>query len=147
MPDDFDQIRATPPEAEQVTAQRVLLQDLLNLQRQARKAAAHVRVAGRKPNTNAGRNGDNRDRPPSLSARSAAANVAPSIAPVTRIRAPFAKSISILPGSTGAANSAAGDCGATAMVAGANPACGPAVAPWVARNARRHRYNCDREIP
>ena len=91
MPDDFDQIRATPPEAEQVPAQRILFQDLLNLQRQARKAAAHIRVARRKPDPNAGGNGDHRDRRPSLSARSAAANVAPSIAPVTRIRAPFGK--------------------------------------------------------
>jgi hypothetical protein len=101
MPDDFDQIRATSPEAEQVTAQRILLQDLLNLQSQARKATTQIRVARREPDPNPDGYRDHRDRRPSLSARNAAAKVAPSIAPVTRIRAPFEKSISILPGSTG----------------------------------------------
>ena len=147
MPDDFDQIRPTAPEAEQVSAQRILLQDLLNLQSQARKAAPHIRVARREPDPNAGGYGDHRDRRPSLSARSAAAKVAPSIAPVTRIRAPFEKSISILPASTGALNFADGGCGSAVMVAGTNPPGGSPVSACVARNVRRQRYNCDREMP
>jgi hypothetical protein len=40
MPDDFNQIRATPSKAKQVATQRILFQDLLNLQSQAGKAAA-----------------------------------------------------------------------------------------------------------
>src|ERR1700709_2596795 len=139
MPDDFDQIRATAPEAEQVTAQRILLQDLLNLQSQAREATTHVRVACREPNVNAGRKGNHRERRPSLNARRAAANVASSIAPVTRIRAPLAKSISIAPESPsrdGEGSGTAGWIGSTARVAGTNPACGRVASACVARNAR-----------
>ena len=147
MPDDFDQIRPTAPETEQVSAQRVLLQDLLNLQRETRKAAPHIRIACREPNTDAGWKRDHRDRRPSLNARSAAANVASFMAPVTRIRAPFAKSISIVPGSGGAANSGVQDCGSTVIVAGTNPAGGFAVSFCAARNARRHSCNCQREMP
>ena len=105
MPNNFNQVRSTPPEAEQVTAQRILLQDLLNLQRQAWKAATHIRVSRRKPDTNAGGKRDHRAPRPPLNASSVAANVARSIAPVIFIRAPLAKSISIsiVPGSGGAA--------------------------------------------
>jgi hypothetical protein len=77
-------------------------------------------MARRKPDANAGWNWDHRDLRPSLRARSAAANVASSIAPVTRIRAPLAKTISILRGSGGTANSGAADCGFAAMDAGTN---------------------------
>jgi hypothetical protein len=149
MPDDFDQIRATAAEAEQVPAQRILLQDLLNLQRQAWESTAHISIARRKPNTDAGWNNNHRERRPSLNARNAAVNVAPSIAPVTRIRAPFAKSISIAPKSRSCADGsgAAGWLGSIAIVAGTNPACGCAASVCAARNARRHSCNCHREMP
>ena len=150
MPDHFDQIRSASAKAKQVTAQRILLQDFLNLQRQARESTTQIRVARREPDPNAGGYGDHRDRRPSLSARSAAAKVAPSIAPVTRIRAPFEKSISILPESRsgdGDGSGATGWVGSIVIVAGTNPACGRAASPCAARNARRHSCSCHREMP
>ena len=45
MPDNFNQIRATPSETEQVATQRILFQDLLNLQSQAGKAATLMRCS------------------------------------------------------------------------------------------------------
>src|SRR5215203_7252999 len=49
VPDHLQEIAPTPAEAEQVTAQGVAPQHLLDLQRQARKPLPHIRVPGRQP--------------------------------------------------------------------------------------------------
>ena len=96
MPDDLQKIAPTTAEAKQVAAKRVAMQDLLNLQCQRRKALPHVGMAGREPYPHAGRQRDHRGRP-SASAATTALSVAASTAPVIRIRAPAANSISIAP--------------------------------------------------
>src|SRR6476659_7507414 len=96
MPDHLQQIPATSPEAKQMAAQRVAMQNLLDLQRQACKALPHVGVAGRKPHPYAGRERDHCDRPPA-SAATAAVRTDVSTAPVIRIRAPLVNSISMVP--------------------------------------------------
>ena len=74
----------------------------------------------------------------SLNARSVAANVASFIAPVTPIRAPFAKSISIVPGSDGATTSDAEGSGSAVIVAGSN-ACSPCAEPRPERPAQTYK--------
>src|SRR5437764_1379915 len=92
MPDHLQKIAPATAEAKQVAAQRVAMQDLLNLQRQGRKALPHVGIAGREPYPHAGRQRDHRGRP-SVSDATTALSLAASTAPVIRIRAPAANSI------------------------------------------------------
>jgi hypothetical protein len=128
MPDNFNQIRATPPEAEQVAAQRILFQDLLNLQSQAGKASAHIRVARREPDPHAARN-----RYHGRSAfKVAAINADGAPAPI-RTRTSFT-STTITPGSpaTGGETDNAGD---ASMSTGANP---DVLAPADRLASRRH---------
>src|SRR5215510_7483675 len=79
---------------------RVALEGLLHQQGQRVHAAAHVGVAGRNPHPNARCNGDHH-RCPSANAATTAFSVAASTAPVIRIRAPAANSISIAPSLAG----------------------------------------------
>jgi len=128
MPDDFNQIRATTSKAKQVAAQRILFQGLLNLQSQAGKAAAHVRVARREPDPHAARNRDH-----GRSAfKVAAINADGAPAPI-RTRASFT-STTITPGSpaTGGETDNAGD---PSMSTGANP---DVLAPADRLASRRH---------
>ncbi len=114
MPDNFDQIRATPPEAEQVAAQRILLQDLLNLQCQAREATTHICVARREPDPHAARNRDH-----GRSAfKVAAINADGAPAPI-RTRASLT-STTITPGSP-ATGGETDNAGGASMSTGANP--------------------------
>src|SRR6516165_8125581 len=96
MPDHLQKVAATTTKAEQMTAQRITLQNLLDLQGQGRKTLPHIGVAGRQPHPHAGRQRDHRGRP-SDSAATAAVSVAASTEPVIRIRTPAANSISIAP--------------------------------------------------
>src|SRR5581483_4307345 len=104
MPNHLQQVATATAEAKQVAAQRVAMKDLLDLQGQRRKALPHVGIAGREPYPHAGRQRDHRGRP-SVSAATTAVSVAASTAPVIRIQAPAANSISIAPQvSAGAVN-------------------------------------------
>src|SRR3974377_465390 len=58
VPNYLQQIAASPPKAEQMTAQRVAMEDLLHLQCQRWEAFAHVRVPGRQPDAHTRWNGD-----------------------------------------------------------------------------------------
>ena len=119
-----------------MAAERVALQNLLDLQGQRRKALPHVGLASRKPHPHAGRQRDHRGRP-SASAVTAAVSVAASTAPVIRIRTPATNSISIAPPLAEPAGAgAASDPGAT--IAGTNPIYCSAASLRSARNARRH---------
>ena len=128
MPDDFDQIRATPSKAKHVAAQRILLQDLLNLQRQARKAAPHIRVARREPDPHTARNRDQGRNAFKVTVINADGAPAP-----IRTRASFT-STTITPGSpaTGGETDNAGD---ASMSTGANP---DVLAPADRLASRRH---------
>ena len=89
-PDDLDQIATAATEHEQMPGKRVLLQHGLGLRGQRRKALAHVRHPGRKPDPRVGRNRDQTDRP-----RISRANASGSYLPLIRIRCPPASSISM----------------------------------------------------
>src|SRR5215831_286572 len=102
MPDHFQKVAATTTKAEKMAAERIAVQDLLNLQSQRWKALPHVGIAGREPYPHAGRQRDHRSRP-SVSAAITAFSVAASTAPVIRTRTPAASSISIAPSVTEAA--------------------------------------------
>src|SRR6267142_562288 len=91
MPDNFQQIAAPPPEAEQIA-----LQHFLHQKRQAGEALPHVGMAGGKPHPHPARQRDHRARPPD-SAATAAVSVAGSTAPVIRSCTPLANAISIVP--------------------------------------------------
>lgn len=130
-----------------MAAQRVAMQNPLDLQRQDRKTLAHVGVAGRKPHPHADRQRDHRGRlPPSAS--TAAANSAASTKPVIRIRAPVVNSISIVPppGTSSADAGIAGTDSAT-TTAGTKPTCCSAVPVCSARNDRGRCSSCERAMP
>ena len=57
VPDHLQQVAAAAPKAKQMSAQRVAVQHLLHLERQARKALPHVGVPRGQPDPYAGRNG------------------------------------------------------------------------------------------
>ncbi|MCP3477825.1 IS4 family transposase (plasmid) [Bradyrhizobium sp. CCGUVB1N3] len=80
-------------EDKQMTAERIFVQHLLHLERQRRKASAHVRVACREPHSRARRNRDHRRTKASRTRRSAS----PSTSPSTRMRCPLPRSISMMP--------------------------------------------------
>src|SRR5215211_7889534 len=61
MPNDFQQIAPAAAEDEQVTAQRIAPQHLLDLQREAGKALAHIGVPGGEPHPHTARDLDHRD--------------------------------------------------------------------------------------
>src|SRR3546814_14381249 len=100
---------------------RVPPQHLLHLQRQGREALAHIGVAGRQPHPHTRGNRNHRRRP-SASAATAAVSVAWSTAPVLRLRAPPANSISIAP-HTGPAGAGTVASGSGALTAGSTPPC------------------------
>jgi hypothetical protein len=50
MPNDFNQITATTSKNVEIARMRIALQCLLNQKRQSPESAAHIGVAGRKPN-------------------------------------------------------------------------------------------------
>ncbi|MGY3470335.1 hypothetical protein ACVW0I_007206 [Bradyrhizobium sp. LM6.11] len=84
VPDHLHKVAAATSEDEQMTAERVFAKHLLHLQRQRRKASAHVRAACRKPHSRACRNRDDRRTKASRTRRSAS----PSTSPSTRMRCP-----------------------------------------------------------
>jgi len=114
MPDNFNQIRATPSETEQVATQRILFQDLLNLQSQAGKAAAHVRVARREPDPNATRKRDHGRN----AFKVAAINADGAPAPIRTLTS--FNSTTITPGSP-ATGGGIGEAGGASISTGANP--------------------------
>ena len=143
MPDQFYQIAAAAPEAEQMTAQRIMLQHLLHTQCQRREPAPHIRVARRQPNPNACRDRDHRRASRPWMMRS---NASTSTSRSTMTRRPFALSTSMRPpadklGETGAGT---GDSGTTS--AGTKPSKSPP-ASRPSRYARRHVFNSERESP
>src|SRR5215204_1564580 len=91
MPDDLQEIAATAAKAEQVAAQGIVAQHLLNLQRQGRKSFAHIRVPGRQPHPHARRDRDHR-RSRTSRMRDKAAALTPD---PTMMRRPRASTISI----------------------------------------------------
>src|SRR6516165_2389215 len=119
MPKDLDQLAAFATEHIEVAAVRVALEGFLHQHGQRVHAAAHVGVASRNPHPHARRNGDHRGRP-SASTATAAFSVAASTAPVIRIRAPAANSISIAPPPAGPTGPGVGPDSAT-TIAGTKP--------------------------
>src|ERR1700679_3438026 len=93
VPDHLHKIASATAEDEQMTAERVFTQHLLHLERQRRKASAHVRVACRQPHSRTRRNRDHRRTKASRTRRSAS----PSTSPSTRMRCPLPRSISMMP--------------------------------------------------
>src|SRR5205807_7023664 len=63
VPDHLQQVAATTTEAKQMTAQRVAMQNLLDLQGERWKTLPHVGVPGCKPHPYPGRNRNHRCRP------------------------------------------------------------------------------------
>src|ERR1700687_3706528 len=98
---------------------RVPLECLLYQQRQPVEAFAHIGVAGRQPHPRAARDRDRHRRLP-VRAEIAAETVAASTAPLIRIRAPVASSISIRPWSAAIAGLATTP-GSGAIVTAAKP--------------------------
>jgi hypothetical protein len=145
MPKNLDQIAAAAAEDVEIAGVRIALQALLNRQRQALHAAAHVRVAGRDPDPDAARLRDHRVRP-SANAATAAFSVAASTAPVIRIRIPAANSISIVPLLAGLIGSGVTS-GSGTNFAGTKPNCVPVASFGSGRKDRRHRSSSDRERP
>ena len=91
MPDNLQQIAATAPKAEQMPAQGIMPKHLLNLQRQARKLLAQIRVPGRQPHPHA-----RRDRNYRRSRRARTRDKAATSTPVpTMTRRPRASTISM----------------------------------------------------
>src|SRR5712692_9717836 len=118
MPDHLQEIAAASTKAKQLATQRIALQYLLHLQRQARKALPHVGVAGRQPNPNSGRKWDHG----SVSSPRRIRNKASiSTSRSTRTRRPFALTISIRP----QPDSLPFADGSATIIAGANPAGAP----------------------
>ncbi|GJD98777.1 hypothetical protein GMJLKIPL_0688 [Methylobacterium isbiliense] len=93
VPDDLQEIAPPTAEAEQVTAQRIMPEHFLDLQRQARKAPPHIRMPGGQPNSDACRDRDHR----SPSASRTRASAAESTSASTMTRQPCASTISIRP--------------------------------------------------
>src|SRR5678815_1330807 len=80
-----------------MTLMGIALELLLHQQRQPVEALAHVRVPSREPHPRAWRRSDHERRLPSAIAAITADSIAQSTAPLIRIRAPLANSISISP--------------------------------------------------
>src|ERR1700729_1799098 len=101
-----------------MSAQRVALQHLLHLERQAGKALPHVGVPRGQPHPHAGRNLNHRRRSVFASALTSADTVEASTEPVIRIRPPVANSISTMPawsgGGAGRGKAAVSGAGVTA---------------------------------
>src|SRR3954471_17663862 len=96
-------------------------QRLLNHERQAIEALAHVGVAGRQPDPRPIRHRDHRRRLSFASAFISAVTVGASTAPVIRIRPPAANSISITP-ALSATGGPKADSGSGVMATGLNAA-------------------------
>jgi hypothetical protein len=95
MPQDLDQAAAAATEHEQMAIMGIVLEGLLNLQRQAVEAAPHVRVAARQPDPRTAWDRDHRRRLDRIRALISADTVERLTSPVIRIRPPVASSISI----------------------------------------------------
>src|SRR4051812_49347485 len=93
MPNDLDQVAAAAPKNVEITSVRITLQALLNETRQAREAAAHIGVAGRKPHPHITRYGNHRRSSTSRTRASASGSTCAS----TRMRRRLPSSISINP--------------------------------------------------
>src|SRR5688572_5641622 len=91
MPDHLDQVASSPPKNKEMATERIALQHLLNLERQPRKAAAHVGMAGRQPHPHARGDGDHR---PSAASRMRRRLSTSTPAP-TRTTRPLPSAISI----------------------------------------------------
>src|SRR5690606_2774299 len=142
MPDQFYQIAALTPEAEQMASQRVMLQDFLHLQRQRRKAAAHVGIARRQPHSNTGRDRDHRSV---SSPRRSRNSTSTSTSRSTMTRRPFVLTTSIRPLPAAAFDGGGADVGTSGVItAGTKPSTRtPPRRP--SRNNCRQRYSCERE--
>src|SRR5215469_5810621 len=93
MPENLDQVTALAAEYVEIAGMRVMLQSLLNLDRQAVHATPHIGVTHRQPYPHARGDRDHR-RDRTSSTRSSAAE---STSRSTRIRRPPPSSISISP--------------------------------------------------
>jgi len=152
MPDQFYQITTAAPKAEQMTAQRVMLQHLLYAQRQRRKAAPHVCMSGRQPNldprSHRKRVHLNVSRPQMSRSRTCTSTSRPTIT-----CRPFALTTSMRPWSLtggGTATVAAGGVSATTGSATTMAGTKSFVERWTSRPSRaalRQAFNCQRVIP
>src|ERR1700704_3190292 len=96
MPENLDQLAVLAAEDVEIAAVRITLERFLNRQGQRVHATAHVGMACRDPHPHSRSDRDHRRRP-SASTATAAVSALASTAPVIRIRAPVANSISIVP--------------------------------------------------
>ena len=115
MPDHLQETAAASTKTKQLATQRIALQYLLHLQRQARKALPHVGVAGRQPNPNPCRKCDHGSV---SSPRRIRSRTSTSTSRSTMTRRPFVLTISIRPQPDPI--SFAG--GSGTIIAGTNPA-------------------------
>jgi general secretion pathway protein K len=124
MPENLDEIAATPSEHIQIAGVRIALHCLLHLERQAIHPAPHIGVTDRQPHPHPARHRDHRrDRTFTTRASAAASTSGPAM-----IRSPPARTISIRPtsrDSAGAVGAASGVMAAgtnvTAPLAGSKP--------------------------
>lgn len=93
VPDHLQEIPPASAKAEQMAAQRIALQNLLDLQSQGRESFSHVGVAGGQPYPNTARNRDHRRSRTSRTRPNASASTVRS----TRTQRPSPRSISINP--------------------------------------------------
>ena len=94
VPDHLQQVAAASTKDEQMTAQRIVPQHLLNLQRQAGKPLPHVSVTRRQPHPHAARE---RDHGNVSSPRMTRNSISTSTLQSTTTRRPFALTISMRP--------------------------------------------------
>src|SRR4051794_39008394 len=97
MPENLQKIAAPAPEDKKMTRVRIVLQHVLDLERQPVHTLAHVGAAGGEPDPRPARERDHRP----ARARSVAATTVGSGAPEIRTRSPLASSISISPEGAG----------------------------------------------
>src|SRR3954466_11987531 len=133
MPKDFNQIPSSAPKDKQMAGARITPERLLNEQRQAVEALAHVRVARGQPHPHTSRNRDHR-RPATIP--STATTVARSTGPAIRTRPPAHSTSTTPPLAGGECGGSAGEGSASGTKAGAG---GRSAEAACCRSSRRHR--------
>jgi hypothetical protein len=134
VPDNLQQVAATPTKAKQMAAERIAMKDFLNLQRQACKTLPHVGMAGRQPDSNAARKSNHRRRSCPASASITQDSVASSGAP-SIVRLNFAPNAIVIVPRLGSEHGRAAAAALTAIGTNAGPS------PAAANCCCRHRYN------
>src|SRR3954466_8057602 len=133
MPKDFNQTPSSAPKDKQMAGVRITPERLLNEQRQAIEALAHVRVPRREPHPHAGRNRDHR-RPTTMPRT--ATMVSRSTGPAIRTRPPAHSTSTTPPLAGGECGGSAGEGSASGTKAGAG---GRSAEGSCCCSSRRHR--------